>query len=45
MEQLERVVYRGVGYSSHSHFTANFRKAFGLSPSQARARLRSPGRR
>jgi AraC family transcriptional regulator len=29
-----------LGYSSHSHFTANFRKAFGVTPSQARARLR-----
>jgi len=26
-----------LGYSSHSHFTANFRRAFGRTPSQARA--------
>jgi AraC-like DNA-binding protein len=29
-----------LGYSSHSHFTASFRKTFGLTPSQARTRLR-----
>jgi AraC-like DNA-binding protein len=28
----------GVGYSGHSHFTAAFRKHFGLSPSQVRER-------
>jgi AraC-like DNA-binding protein len=28
-----------LGYSSHSHFTASFRKTFGVTPSQARARL------
>lgn len=28
-----------LGYSSHSHFTERFRKVFGLTPSQARARL------
>ena len=33
-----------LGYSSHSHFTASFRKAFGVTPSQARARLRAPRR-
>jgi AraC-like DNA-binding protein len=31
-----------LGYSSHSHFTASFRRAFGLTPSQARARFRPP---
>lgn len=30
-----------LGYSSHSHFTASFRRAFGVTPSQARAALRS----
>jgi AraC-like DNA-binding protein len=30
-----------LGYSSHSHFTASFRRAFGTTPSQARATLRS----
>jgi AraC-like DNA-binding protein len=30
-----------LGYSSHSHFTASFRTAFGLTPSQARMRLRA----
>jgi AraC-like DNA-binding protein len=25
-----------LGYSSHSHFTASFRRAFGLTPSAAR---------
>ena len=29
-----------VGYSSHSHFTAAFRRAFGLTPSEARHRSR-----
>jgi AraC family transcriptional regulator len=28
-----------LGYSSHSHFSERFRKVFGLTPSQARARL------
>lgn len=28
-----------IGFSSHSHFTAAFRRAFGLTPSQARGRL------
>jgi AraC family transcriptional regulator len=28
-----------LGYSSHSHFTASFRRAFGLPPSEARRRL------
>jgi len=28
-----------LGYSSHSHFSERFRHAFGLTPSQARARL------
>jgi AraC-like DNA-binding protein len=28
-----------LGYSSHSHFTANFRKAFGAPPSLVRSRL------
>ena len=28
-----------LGYSSHSHFTARFRRVFGLTPSHARARL------
>jgi AraC-like DNA-binding protein len=28
-----------LGYSSHSHFSANFKRAFGLPPSVARARL------
>jgi AraC family transcriptional regulator len=28
-----------LGYSSHSHFTANFMRVFGLPPSQARRRL------
>lgn len=28
-----------LGYSSHSHFSERFRRAFGLTPSQARARL------
>jgi AraC-like DNA-binding protein len=27
-----------LGYSSHSHFTAAFRRAFGLSPSEWRTR-------
>jgi AraC-like DNA-binding protein len=30
-----------VGYNSHGHFTDRFRRAFGLSPSQARSRLKS----
>jgi AraC family transcriptional regulator len=34
-----------LGYSSHSHFTANFRTAFGITPSQARTRLLPSGRR
>jgi len=34
-----------LGYSNHSHFTASFRKAFGVTPSQARARFRSSTRR
>jgi AraC family transcriptional regulator len=33
-----------LGYSSHSHFSANFRGAFGLSPSAARERLSAAGR-
>jgi len=28
-----------LGYSSHSHFTASFRRAFGITPSAARRRL------
>jgi AraC-like DNA-binding protein len=28
-----------LGYSSHSHFSANFRRAFGFPPSEARRRL------
>lgn len=31
-----------VGYSSHSHLTARFRGAFGVTPSDYRRRLRSP---
>jgi AraC-like DNA-binding protein len=34
-----------LGYSSHSHFTASFRRAFAVTPSQARTRLRSRRRR
>lgn len=34
-----------LGYSSHSHFTASFRKAFALTPSRARARFRPPAAR
>lgn len=30
-----------LGYASHSHFAARFRRAFGLTPSEARARLSS----
>lgn len=30
-----------LGYSSHSHFTANFRRAFGAMPSQARRAVRA----
>jgi AraC-like DNA-binding protein len=30
-----------LGYSSHSHFTAAFRRAFGVTPSQVRGRRRS----
>ncbi len=30
-----------LGYASHSHFGAGFRRAFGLTPSEARARLSS----
>ena len=30
-----------LGYSSHSHFTASFRRAFGTTPSRARATLRT----
>lgn len=30
-----------LGYTSHSHFGARFRRAFGLTPSEARARLSS----
>ncbi|MCL4820785.1 MAG: helix-turn-helix transcriptional regulator [Vicinamibacteria bacterium] len=33
-----------LGYSSHSHFTAAFRRLFGVAPSVARARLRPAGR-
>ena len=33
----------GLGFSSHSHFTAVFRREFGVPPSQVR-RLGSPGR-
>lgn len=33
-----------LGFSSHSHFTAMFRAAFGLSPSAFRARYAGPGR-
>jgi AraC-like DNA-binding protein len=32
-----------LGYSSHSHFTANFRRAFGVTPSAARKRLTNAG--
>lgn len=34
-----------LGYSSHSHFTASFRRAFGVTPSQARARFSASPRR
>jgi AraC-like DNA-binding protein len=34
-----------LGYSSHSHFTASFRRAFGATPSQARARFSAAPRR
>ena len=34
-----------LGYSSHSHFSANFRRAFGLAPSDARGRLSAGGAR
>lgn len=33
-----------LGYSSHSHFTAAFRRAFGVTPSAARRRIGSPRR-
>jgi AraC family transcriptional regulator len=32
-----------LGFSSHSHFTAAFRRAFGSTPSQCRESLRKPG--
>lgn len=32
-----------LGYSSHSHFGANFRRAFGVTPSQVRGRLSAAG--
>jgi AraC-like DNA-binding protein len=32
-----------MGFSSHSHFTAAFRRRFGLTPSQARRELALPG--
>jgi AraC-like DNA-binding protein len=32
------------GYSSHSHFSASFKRAFGLPPSEARARLSGAAR-
>jgi AraC-like DNA-binding protein len=34
-----------VGYSSHSHFTARFRRAFGVTPSEARRGLTTARRR
>jgi AraC family transcriptional regulator len=33
-----------LGYSSHSHFSANFRRVFRMTPSAARRRSRFPGR-
>jgi AraC-like DNA-binding protein len=33
------VIARAVGYSSHSHLTASFRRVFGIPPSRARRRL------
>jgi AraC-like DNA-binding protein len=33
-----------LGYSSHSHFTASFRRAFGVTPSEIRRRLTSGDR-
>lgn len=33
-----------LGFSSHSHFTAAFRRAFGCTPSQCRGSLREPSR-
>lgn len=33
-----------LGFSSHSHFTAAFRRAFGCTPSQCRQSLREPAR-
>ncbi len=34
-----------LGYSSHSHFTANFRRAFGVTPSAVRGRAPRPASR
>jgi AraC-like DNA-binding protein len=45
LDQLEGVqgdlsqLALAVGYSSHSHFTASFRRAFGVTPSVARLRI------
>jgi AraC-like DNA-binding protein len=36
------VVARAVGFSSHSHLTASFRRAFGVPPSRVRKRALSP---
>jgi AraC-like DNA-binding protein len=33
------VIARAVGYSSHSHLTASFRRVFGVPPSRMRRRL------